>query len=241
MKKIFLFLLLVFKIDYVQATAIHKVQIYYGPSLFKYSLDSDQFNAQQPIAAGQAYAISYSYQDFESTTQHRFSLLKSNHNISVPASLSPSSIHTDQTKLNYKFIAAKENYNVGAGYSFYKVTADETAPNILLSSSESHAIDFYIERSVWHKSDLAVHIFADFELPFIKKELGTNTGFNQHSYNIQLGYVAKYLLNDVWSIAHKSEYSIESTSYDGQGNRGTLNAKEKSEKFQFLLGAGYDF
>ena len=241
MKKIVLILLLAFNADLAQAITAHQLQAYYGPSLFKYSLHSDQFSAKQPMAAGQAYALNYSYQDANSTTAHRFALLQSSHKISVPNSLSPSSINSHQTKINYKFVTTFEKFNIGAGYSFYKFTADTTTPNILLNSSESHAIDFYLEKSIYHKSDLAVHIFADIELPFIRKELDANTGFNQTSYIIHFGYAAKYLLNDAWSIIQKSEYSLDTTSYDGQGNRGTLNAKEISERFQFLLGAGYDF
>lgn len=242
MKNIFLCLLLLgLNQATAQAAAEQKLQVYYGPSLFKYNLSSEQFSAEQPIASGQAYQINYSRQNYESTAEHRFSLLNSSHNITAPSSLSPSAIKTSQTKLNYKFILSTENYNVGGGYSFYKVKADDTTPNILLSNSESHALDLFIEHSVWHKSDFSVHLFADLELPFIRKELGTNTGFNQTSYNVHLGYQAKYLLNDVWSIVQLSEYAVDSTSYDGQGNRGTLNAKEKYERFQFLIGAGYDF
>lgn len=240
-KSLLLLSLLLLNFELAHAEATHKLQLYYGPSLFDYNLESDQFTAQQPTATGYAYMLNYSYQNDESTIEHRFSLLKSIHDLSVPASLSPSSINTSQTRLNYKLVATAEKNSAGIGYSFYKIMTDETTPNILLSSSESQAIDLFIERSVWHKSNLSVNIFADLELPFIKKELGTNTGFNQRSYSVHLGYAAKYLLNDVWSVVQKSEYTYDTTSYDGQGNRGTLNAKEKSQRFQFLLGAGYDF
>lgn len=242
MKKIFLLLsLLLLNFELAHADATHKLQIYYGPSLFDYNLDSDQFKNQQPSVTGSAYMLNYTYQDDKSTIEHRFSLLKSTHNLSVPVSLSPSSINTIQTRLNYKLVIEAEQNSAGIGYSFYKNMTDETTPNILLSSSESQVIDFFIERSVWHNSNLSVHIFADLELPFIKKELGTNSGFNQRSYTVHLGYAAKYLVNDVWSVVQKTEYTYDATSYDGQGNRGTLNAKEKSQRFQFLLGAGYDF
>ncbi len=242
MKKIFLFsLLLTFNFNLAQANTVHKLQAFYGASLFKYSLASDQFNAEQPISAGNAFLLNYTYQNDESTQEHRVSLANANHKLSVPSSLTPSSINSQQTKLNYKLVANLENINVGAGYSFNKITAGETTPNILIASSELHAINLFIEKNVWHQSNLSVHVFTDLELPFIKKELTSNTGFNQNSYNIHLGYVAKYLLNDIWSILQKSEYSFESTSYDGQGSRGTLNAEEKFQRFQFLLGAGYDF
>lgn len=241
MKKIFPSLLLLIYLDSANATGIQKLQAYFGPSFFQYTLSSDQFAADQPNSTGQAYLLNYSYQNEDSLLEHRFSLLNSSHNLSVPSSLSPSSIRTTQTKLNYKMVSSRENFNLGAGYSFYKNKTDETTPNILISSSESQAIDLFLERYVWHKSNLAVQIFADFELPFIKKELGTNTGFNPRSYTVHLGYTAKYLFNDVWSVVQRSEYTFDSTRFDGSGNRGTLNAKEKSQRFQFLLGAGYDF
>lgn len=241
MKKIFSSLLLLICINSANAASIQKLQVCFGPSFFQYTLKSDQFAADQPNSAGQAYLFNYSYRDEASPLEHRLSLLNSKHNLSVPSTLSPRSIRVTQTVLNYKLVLSRENFNLGAGYSFYKNKADETTPNILISNSEFQAIDLFTERSVWHRSNLAVQVFAELELPFIKKELGTNTGFNPRSYTVHLGYTAKYLFNDVWSVVQRSEYTFDSTRYDGSGNRGTLNAKEKSQRFQFLLGAGYDF
>lgn len=242
MKNLILLLSLLFiKTETVYAEAAQTLQVFYGVSLFEYNLESDQFKANQPMATGQAYMVNYSYQNTESPMEHRFSIFKSAHDLSAPTSLSPSTINATQTHANYKIITTGEQTRIGFGYSFYKMQADETSPNILLTNSESQAIDLYVERSIWHKFNLSVSTFADLELPFIKKEFGTNSGFNQHSYTLHLGYNAKYLFTESWSVVQKSEYIFDSTSYDGQGSRGTLNAKEKSQKFQFLLGAGYDF
>lgn len=242
MKTLTTFLLLfLLNSEMLYAAPLKKLQVYYGPSLFKYTLNSDQFEAQIPLTTGQTYAINYAYQENDSVIDHRLEWQQSNHELSVPSSLTPSTIKARLIKVNYKAVSTGEKTNFGAGYSFYKLAADETTPNIILESYESHNLDLYAERKVWHESDLAVLLFADFEIPFIKKEIGTNTGFNPSSYSLHAGYVAKYLLNDAWSILQKTEYTFDSTTFDGQGNRGTLNAKEKTDRFQFLLGAGYDF
>lgn len=241
MKLILLITFFAFNAIIVHAAPLQQLQVYYGSSLFKYKLSSDQFRATKPITAGSAFAIDYSYQDADSPTSHRFSLFQSSHNFSVPASLSPSSINSRQTKLNYKFVTTSDLFNFGVGYSFYRFEADATTPNTILNSSESHAVDLYLEKNIYDKSDLKFNLFSDLELPFIRKEYQNNTGYNQVSYIVHLGYNLKYVLNDAWSIQQKSEYVIDVASYDGQGNRGTLNAKEVSERFQFMLGAGYDF
>lgn len=223
------------------ADSTQKLQAYFGASLFKYNLTSEQFGADQPMNDGQAYRINYSYQKHDSRNEHRLSWFNTSHDIPVPASLTPSNINYSQTKLNYRYVLNTDMINYGLGYSFQKVEAGATTPNILIGSFEAHTVTAYLEKTVLQKYDFSLQLFAALKLPVSRKELGTNTGFNQTSYTSQFGYIAKYLLNDAWSVVQETEYSLTTTSFDGQGNRGTLNAKEKNQNITILVGAGYDF
>ena len=234
-------ILILMNCSWAFAESSQSLQAYFGASSFKYNLSSEQFSVDQPMNNGQAVRINYSRQNFNSNTEHRLGWFKTENEISVPASLSPSVVNYRQSKLQYRYIINSELLGYGAGYSFQKVDAGTTTPNMLIGSYEAHSVAAFIERTVWHKSDFSFQLFASLELPVIRKELGTNTGFNQSSFTTDIGYAAKFLLNESWSIVQTSEYSLTTTSFDGQGNRGTLNAKEKHQYINILLGAGYDF
>lgn len=224
----------------------HRVLISAGPYFDSLSLNSDAFSAEQPFTQGQGFILGYTYfngQGLESKIQMSESVVAHN----AATSLAPSKVSVHQRQVQWKILNSFLTYNdvnflkFGLGYTGQYKSADQTTPQVLITNSELHAINFFGSADLFKRNDLAIKLEFDLGLPFRFKEFGVQSGVNVSTYYYAVDFNAAYQLNSYWSLDVSARYQQFVLSSDGLGSRGTQNAKEIQSSMFFPIGVNYDF
>lgn len=224
----------------------HRVHVSAGPHFDSFKLNSDSFSAEQPLTQGQGFVLGYTYFNGQGI-QNEIQLNESAVVHKAATSLTPTDVLVNQRQVRWKIMNSLLTYSdvnfvkFGIGYTGQFKSADQTTPQVLITNSEMHAINFLGSADLFKRNDLSIKLEFDLGLPFRFKEFGVQSGVNVSAYYYTVDFNALYQLNSYWSLDVSARYRQFVLTTDGLGSRGTQNAKEIQSSIFFPIGVNYDF
>ncbi len=224
----------------------HRVHVSGGPHFDSFNVSSEAFSAEQPFTQGQGFVLGYTYFNGQGM-QNEIQLNESTVSHTAASSLTPSNVSLRQRQVQWKLLNSILTYNevnfvkFGLGYTGQYKSADQTTPQVLITNSELHAINFLGSVDLFKRNDLSLKFEFDLGLPVRFKEFGVQSGVNVSTYYYKLNLNAAYQMNSYWSLDLSARYHQFVLTADGLGSRGTQNAKEIQSSMFFPIGVNYDF
>lgn len=226
---------------------LQNFNLFVGPSNVLTRTTGSGFTASQPAALGSTFGSSLQVKatPLSLTFVAQYNLTQANQE--VASGLSPSKISLKKEEfslhgLNEAVFKDKwYSFKIGVGYKLQKYEADQTKPNVAVTTQTTQGLYFALNKSLQIQENAVAEFDFKLHLPNRVHEEATSTGTNPSFLGTEFQFTWHKSFRPNWSYTLGAKIQYEQASYTGVGARGTNSADDIRSNFNLPIGLEYNF